>query len=114
MKKIFLSLCFLFPITAFCLPQTIDDYLIKNPKWANESSSQNFLAGRCAAINTIVVERLKTMEKEEPELWKKITEVPNGIRDRAKQITKVQRDFYEAGRLGLIIDGTGDDFAKIN
>ena len=63
--------------------------------------------------NGINPKDLGRIEKEEPELWKKITEVPNGIRDRANQITKAQRDFYEAGRLGLIIDGTGDDFAKI-
>jgi hypothetical protein len=69
MKKLFVIFCF-FPITAFCLPQTINDYLIKNPKWASESSSQNFLAGRCAALNTIVVERLKTIDKSEPELLK--------------------------------------------
>jgi hypothetical protein len=73
MKKLFVIFCF-FPITAFCLPQSINDYLIKNPKWANESSSQNFLAGRCAALNTIVVERLKTMDKSEPELLKQYEE----------------------------------------
>ena len=73
MKKLFVIFCF-FPITAFCLPQSINDYLIKNPKWANESSSQNFLAGRCAALNTIVVERLKTIDKSEPELLKQYEE----------------------------------------
>jgi hypothetical protein len=73
MKKLFVIFCF-FPITAFCLPQSINDYLIKNPKWANESSSQNFLAGRCAALNTIVIERLKTIDKSEPELLKQYEE----------------------------------------
>ena len=34
-------------------------------------------------------------------------------RDRAKEITKRQRDNYVDGRLGLIIDGTGKDFDKI-
>ena len=34
-------------------------------------------------------------------------------RDRAKEITKRQRDNYVDGRLGLIIDGTGKDFNKI-
>lgn len=63
--------------------------------------------------NGINPKELGRIEKEEPELWKKITEVPNGIRDRAKQITRAQQNFYEAGRLGLIIDGTGGDFAKI-
>ena len=34
-------------------------------------------------------------------------------RDRAKEITKRQRDNYVDGRLGLIIDGTGKDYDKI-
>ena len=56
---------------------------------------------------------LGKIEREEPELWKKITEEPGGIRARAKEITKAQKAFYEEGRLGMIIDGTGDDFSKI-
>lgn len=35
------------------------------------------------------------------------------IRDRAKQLTQTQQRGYEAGRLGLIVDGTGDDVAKM-
>jgi hypothetical protein len=31
----------------------------------------------------------------------------------AKGITKQLKDFYEAGRLGMIIDGTGHDYSKI-
>ena len=99
MKKIFLTLCFLFPITAFCLPQTINDYLIKNPKWANESSSQNFLAGRCAAINTIVVERLKTMEKEEPELLKQYEDAKLfffGFTNLASTMGKISKEKSDA------------------
>ena len=38
---------------------------------------------------------------------------PNSIRNKAKSITKQQQAFYEAGRLGLIIDGTGDEVLKI-
>lgn len=34
-------------------------------------------------------------------------------RDRAKEITKLRRDNYLEGRLGLVIDGTGRDSAKI-
>ena len=34
-------------------------------------------------------------------------------RDRAKEITKRQRDNYVDGRLGLIIDGTGKNYDKI-
>jgi predicted kinase len=35
------------------------------------------------------------------------------IRDRAKLITKTRQKGYVDGRLGLVIDGTGKDFAKI-
>ena len=34
-------------------------------------------------------------------------------RDRAKEITKRQRDNYVDGRLGLIIDGTGKNYDKL-
>jgi hypothetical protein len=56
---------------------------------------------------------LGKIEKENPELWKHITEDPNGQRERGKKITQAQKAFYEAGRLGMIVDGTGDDTAKI-
>jgi dephospho-CoA kinase len=35
------------------------------------------------------------------------------IRNRAKQITKNKQQLHIAGRLGLIIDGTGKDVAKV-
>lgn len=34
-------------------------------------------------------------------------------REKAKRITRMKQDRYLAGRLGLVIDGTGKDFAKI-
>lgn len=63
--------------------------------------------------NGIDPKDLARIEKEDPELWNKITEFPNGIREKAKQLTAKQKAFYEAGRLGMIIDGTGDNFSKI-
>jgi len=36
------------------------------------------------------------------------------VRDQAKRITDKQKNTYVDGRLGLIIDGTGHDFEKIN
>lgn len=63
--------------------------------------------------NGIDPRELSKIEKEEPELWDKITKDPGGIRDKAKQLTNKQKQFYEAGRLGMIIDGTGHDFNKI-
>jgi tRNA uridine 5-carbamoylmethylation protein Kti12 len=63
--------------------------------------------------NGIDPKDLARIEKDEPELWDKITRDPGGIRSQAKKLTQKQQSFYEAGRLGMIIDGTGDDFNKI-
>jgi len=63
--------------------------------------------------NGINPKDLGKIEKEQPDLWDKITKEPGGIRDRAKKLTSTQQAFYEAGRLGMIIDGTGDEVSKI-
>lgn len=63
--------------------------------------------------NGIDPKQLGTIEKEDPELWDSIANSPTGIRSKAKSITTKQKQFYEVGRLGMIIDGTGDDYQKI-
>lgn len=63
--------------------------------------------------NGIDPKDLARIEKEEPALWKSITEDPKGVRELAKQTTQKIKAFYEEGRLGMIIDGTGDDVLKI-
>jgi predicted kinase len=63
--------------------------------------------------NGIDAKDLAKIEKEQPELWDKITKDPNGVRELAKQTTQKIKAFYEEGRLGMIIDGTGDDVEKI-
>jgi predicted kinase len=75
------------------------------------NSDTNFEAG--LKKNGINPRDLAKIEAENPELWDKIANNPGGIRDKAKQITKKQKAFYEEGRLGMIIDGTGDSFSKI-
>src|SRR5210317_1654768 len=62
--------------------------------------------------NGINPKELGKIEKEDPELWDKITG-KDSIRTRAKDLTKKQQSFYEAGRLGMSIDGTGDEVQKI-
>ena len=62
--------------------------------------------------NGINPKDLAKIEKEDPELWDKITG-KDSIRTKAKELTKKQQNFYEAGRLGMIIDGTGDEVSKI-
>ena len=54
--------------------------------------------------NGIDPKDLARIEREEPELWDKITATPGGIRDKAKQLTAKQKKFYEAGRLGLVVE----------
>ena len=39
---------------------------------------------------------------------------PNSVRSRAKKIMLKQFEQYKDGRLGVIIDGTGDDYSKIS
>jgi predicted kinase len=63
--------------------------------------------------NGIDPKDLARIKSEDPALWDKITKDPKGVRELAKQTTQKIKSFYEAGRLGMIIDGTGDDVAKI-
>lgn len=52
---------------------------------------------------------LMKMKDSDPEAWNKAME----IRDRAKRITKNTQKLYLQGRLGMIIDGTGKNYSKI-
>jgi predicted kinase len=61
----------------------------------------------------IDMKELGNIEKNDPQLWDLITKGDSSIRGKAKAITDKQRAFYEAGRLGMIIDGTGDEVSKI-
>jgi predicted kinase len=65
--------------------------------------------------NGINPKDLGKIEKENPHMWDTIAgeENPDSIRNKAKKITQKQQAFYEAGRLGMIIDGTGDEVTKI-
>lgn len=47
--------------------------------------------------------------QEDPETWARVMK----HREHAKGLTKKRQELYIDGRLGLIIDGTGKDFAKI-
>jgi len=64
--------------------------------------------------NGINPKDLANIEKNDPNFWAYIAgEKGDSIRNRAKAITQKQQAFYEAGRLGMIIDGTGDEILKI-
>ena len=63
--------------------------------------------------NGIDAKKLGQIEKEDKDLWDKIANNDDSIRNKAKAITQLQKKFYEAGRLGMIIDGTGHQYGKI-
>ena len=46
---------------------------------------------------------------EDPDTWSDVMK----IRDKAKKLTQTMRDNYIDGRLGMVIDGTGKDFKKL-
>ena len=47
------------------------------------------------------------------EEFEQLTEPANSPRQKAKKVKKSKEKLYMAGRLGLVIDGTGDDYSKI-
>jgi len=56
---------------------------------------------------------LAKISDENPELFNKITIGPDSIRTKAKNITNLRKYFYEEGRIGMIIDGTGSDYEHL-
>ena len=57
---------------------------------------------------------LAKIEKENPELFTKLTsDDPSSQRSKAKKLTDFRKKGYMKGKLGMIIDGTGHDVAKI-
>lgn len=63
--------------------------------------------------NGIDPKDLARIEKEDPKLWDFITKAKNGPREIAKAQVASIKKFYEAGRLGMIVDGTGDNYDKV-
>jgi predicted kinase len=64
--------------------------------------------------NGIDPKDLANIKDNDPNFWAYIAgEEGDSIRNKAKAVTQKQQAFYEAGRLGMIIDGTGDEVLKI-
>jgi len=58
---------------------------------------------------------LGTIQQQDPALWKKIQDPadPDSYRNIAKGKLRNLQSFYESGRLGMLIDGTGADYRKL-
>ena len=55
------------------------------------------------------------LDKMPEELFKDLTgKGGSGLRDFGKQLTAQRMKLYRQGKLGMIIDGTGHEFGKIN
>jgi tRNA uridine 5-carbamoylmethylation protein Kti12 len=63
--------------------------------------------------NGIDAGEIAKMKQDNPELYGRVISNPDSIRNRAKAVTVKMLNFYEQGRLGLLIDGTGDEYTKI-
>ena len=55
----------------------------------------------------------KNLANMTDEEFKKATEGEGSPREKAKKIKDARQKLYTQGRLGLLIDGTGDDYSKI-
>jgi cytidylate kinase len=66
-----------------------------------------------AAFETMMDKAGLTL-KMNTERGERETEARDKVRGRAKVTTNKMRDNYLEGRLGVVIDGTGDDYDKIN
>jgi len=56
---------------------------------------------------------LANIERDDPKQFNFLVAHPEGPRVRAKAITSRQQQTYMSGKLGMILDGTGDDYEKV-
>jgi hypothetical protein len=57
---------------------------------------------------------LARIEKEDPKLWNKIQGAsPNSLRNIAKGKLEMLKGFFESGRIGMLVDGTGGKYDKM-
>ena len=57
---------------------------------------------------------LQRIEKEDPELWDKIQGAsPDSLRNIAKGKLNMLKGFFESGRIGMLVDGTGQKYDKM-
>ena len=55
----------------------------------------------------------KNLANMTDEEFKKATEGEGSPREKARKIKDARQKLYTQGRLGLLVDGTGDDYSKI-
>ena len=64
--------------------------------------------------NNIDAGDLQRIEKEDPALWDKIQGAkPDSLRNIAKGKLNMLKSFFESGRIGMLVDGTGGKYDKM-
>ena len=64
--------------------------------------------------NNIDAGDLQRIEKEDPALWDKIQGArPDSLRNIAKGKLNMLKGFFESGRIGMLVDGTGGKYDKM-
>tara|TARA_B100001057_G_scaffold234596_1_gene234975 strand:+ start:1124 stop:1849 length:726 start_codon:yes stop_codon:yes gene_type:complete len=92
----------------FALPKSNDFGTVSYDnglKLVNSDKNFEFLLKKA----NIDMAELMDLKNKSPEEWEKAMQ----IRDRAKKLTGNMQDMYIKGRLGMIIDGTGKNYKKI-
>lgn len=92
----------------FALPKTDDFGTVSYDnglKLVNSDAAFELLLKKA----NIDMAELMKLKDEDPVTWAQAM----SIRDRAKKLTKGTQEMYIQGRLGMIIDGTGKNYSKI-
>jgi hypothetical protein len=58
MKKIIVFILFSASISVFALPESLNEYVLRNTTWETDLSSKSFISTRCSIVNLITSERL--------------------------------------------------------
>ncbi len=94
-------------------PGSGKSYVAKEIFGVGKGDLQSVSAGGLKIINSDTAFE-QALKKNDPNFWAFVAgETGDSIRNKAKALTAKQQAFYEAGRLGMIIDGTGDEVMKI-
>lgn len=123
MKKLLLIILFLIPNLAFSLPETLNQYISKNPTWnSTDMASLSYITSRCALLTFVISEQYKNQTDTQAKELYKLTQTrattftvfsdaiykanggsTKGFQDRAKTWAKL---YGEEGVSNINIYGT--------
>jgi len=63
--------------------------------------------------NGVSPKDLAAIERHNPDLWNNLTKGPDSVREIARRLTQAQQRLFMQGKLGIIMDMTGDNFRKL-